>query len=50
MMASPSPTAAYLIFGSIWDDEAENFSSEGDAPWCRKRPWELSECISVDDV
>ena len=25
MMASPSSTAAYLIFGSIWDDEAENY-------------------------
>ena len=25
MMASPSSTAAYLIYGSTWDDEAENY-------------------------
>ena len=25
MMASPSSTAAYLIFGSIWDDEGEDY-------------------------
>ena len=25
MMASPSSTAAYLIYGSTWDDEAESY-------------------------